>query len=99
MPSTDRTHISTLLLPHFPEMEKASSDEWHAFLNEITGLDVAPSEPNGGAFDKWRQALAQKGYDGVWTHTPAQLDEMRERGRKMLQAHNEARAAEKAAKA
>lgn len=94
MPSIDRTAIAPLLLPHFPEMDKATSDDWHAFLNEATGLDIAIDEPNGGAFDKWRQALAAKGYGGVWSHTPAQIEAMKVRGRQLIKNHEEARAAE-----
>lgn len=79
--NVDRTEISRLLLPIFPTMAHASSDDWHAFLNHYTGLDVPIDEPNGSAFDKWRQALAAIGHEGVWRHTPAQIEAMKERGR------------------
>lgn len=65
MASTDRRLIRGLLLEHFPEMVKASSDEWHEFLNRITDLTIPHTMPNTSAFDAWRQALAKQGYP-VW---------------------------------
>ena len=67
----DRKDIADLLLPHFPTMETATSNEWHGFLNAETGLDVALDEPNGSAFDKWRKALAANGLP-VWGLTEVQ---------------------------
>ena len=61
----DRTFIAELLLPLFPEMEKATSQQWADFLNARTGLNVPATERNGSAFDRWRQALASKGHP-VW---------------------------------
>ena len=66
----DRRDISRLLAKHFPTMpETATSDDWHGFLDEITGLQTPLDEPNATAFDRWRQALAEQGYP-VWGITP-----------------------------
>jgi hypothetical protein len=61
----DRREIARLLLPHFPSMAKATSEEWGAFLDEATGLVTPLDEPNASAFDRWRQALAEQGFP-VW---------------------------------
>lgn len=89
--NTDRRLISGLLLKYFPTLEGASSDEWHHFLDEYTGLDTPMDEPNGTAFDRWRQALAQKGFP-VWGHTPEAIAAMKKRAAQ-LKAAEEKRAA------
>ena len=60
--NTDRRDFSELALKWFPSLEKATSDEWHFFLDKVTGLDTPLDMPNGSAFDRWRQALAEQGY-------------------------------------
>jgi hypothetical protein len=84
MASLNRREIEGLLGPHFPTMVGASSDDWHAFLNAKTELDVPISEDNSSAFDKWRQALSHQGYTGVWDHTPDQIADMKKRGELLL---------------
>jgi len=80
MPSFDRTMIAPLLLEYFPTMEKATSDEWHGFLNAKTGLEIEVDEPNATAFDKWRQALAEQFDFPVWGYTKEKLAEIKRRG-------------------
>lgn len=75
----DRRDIADFLLPHFPTMERATSNEWHGFLNAQTGLSVALDEPNGSAFDKWRKALAAQGLP-VWGLSEAQEQAIAARG-------------------
>lgn len=58
----DRTLIAPLLVPHFPHMAKATSDEWNAFLDGVTRMDTPFSMRNGTAFDRWRGKLAEMGY-------------------------------------
>lgn len=62
MASRDRREISGLLLKYFPTLEKATSDEWHGFLDKVTGLTTALDLSNGDAFDRWRKALQDQGY-------------------------------------
>src|SRR5437773_9668203 len=75
----DRREIAPLLLPHFPEMAGASSDEWHAFLDQVTGLATRLDEQNATAFDRWRQALAAMDIP-VWSITPSAAATMKARG-------------------
>jgi hypothetical protein len=85
MDKCDRREISPLLGSYFPSMPAlATSSDWHGFLNAQTGLSVALDEPNSTAFDKWRQALAQKGLP-VWGYTQARVDEIAARGAVLLQ--------------
>ena len=72
MASTDRTEIAPLMTQYFPDMAKATSDEWHGFMNEITGLEIALDVSNGAAFDAWRQKLAEQDFP-VWKYTPGRL--------------------------
>lgn len=58
----DRRDFSPLALGWFPSLEKATSDEWHFFLDKLTGLTTPLDMPNGAAFDRWRQALQALGY-------------------------------------
>lgn len=58
----DRRLIAGLLAPHFPDMAKATSGQWHDFLDKVTGLETPPTEPNATAFDRWREKLALIGY-------------------------------------
>lgn len=86
----DRTDIAPLLLEHFPQMAGATSEEWHAFLNETTGADVDFLEANASAFDKWRKALAAMDYP-VWHITAAQADAMAARGKELVALASAAR--------
>lgn len=60
--NTDRRDFAPFALKWFPTLEDASSDDWHFFLDKVTGLDTPLDMPNGSAFDRWRQALAAQGY-------------------------------------
>ena len=80
----DRREIAPLLLPHFPEMEGASSDEWHAFLDQVTGLATPLDEQNATAFDRWRQVLAAMDIP-VWSITPSAAATMKARGEALAQ--------------
>lgn len=82
----DRRHIAPLLAGHFPDIAAMSSDEIHHFLNALTGLEIAPEAENATAFDAWRQALAGAGYEGVWSTTPQQAAEIRDRMEKRAEA-------------
>lgn len=76
----DRRDIAPLLGPIFPSIpNNASSDDWHGFLNAMTGLDIPVSEENASAFDKWRQALAEQGHD-TWGISKADEERMAQRG-------------------
>jgi hypothetical protein len=83
MSRTDRTLIAPLLSEHFPTMKAASSDEWHGFLNAVTGLNIEIDESNGTAFDKWRQALAEQKALPVWNITEARKEQIRIRGEEL----------------
>ncbi|HYF36222.1 MAG TPA: hypothetical protein VD994_13090 [Prosthecobacter sp.] len=88
MPSTDRTQITPLLLEYFPTMAKATSDEWHGFLNAKTGLEIGIDEPNANAFDEWRKALAGQGYP-VWGISPERAQRIKERGEELKKKEEE----------
>lgn len=95
MSKRDRRLIASLLTPYFPMMEKASSDEWHGFLNAMTGLSLELDEPNATAFDKWRQALANDKSLPVWGISAEQAKRIQERGeelKRMEEARIEAQA-------
>lgn len=62
MSSIDRRLIAGLLTPYFPDMAKATSGQWHDFLDKVTGLETPATEPNATAFDRWREKLALIGY-------------------------------------
>lgn len=87
---TDRRLIAPLLAEHFPTMASAVSDEWHGFLNAMTGLSIDLDEPNATAFDKWRQALSEQKGLPVWGYTVAQVASIKTRGEE-LKAKEEAR--------
>jgi hypothetical protein len=82
---TDRRLIAPLMVPYFPTMAdpKLTSDDWHGFMNAMTGLDVDPDEDNATAFDKWRQALSEQKDLPVWRYTPTQTAKMKERGEEL----------------
>lgn len=66
--NTDRRLIEPFLADVFPNLRGASSDEWHFFLDTLTGVNTSLDEGNGVAFDRWREALAGMGYN-VTTHS------------------------------
>ncbi len=72
MAKNDRTLIAGLLLRFFPTLEKATSADWQAFLDEKTGLVTPDDMPNGEAFDRWRKALADSHGLPVWGVSPEQ---------------------------
>lgn len=87
----DRRDIKPLLGAYFPTMANATSDEWHFFLDHLTGLDTSLDMPNGQAFDRWREALSKQGYP-VFKCTAQDIAEKKARAAAMLEAE-EARAA------
>lgn len=87
----DRRQIAPMMVPYFPSMAdpKLNSDDWHGFLNAMSGLEIEPDEPNATAFDKWREALsAQKGLP-VWGYTAEQKQRIRERGEELKRREDE----------
>lgn len=79
----DRRQIARLLGPHFPSMPAtATSEEWHGFLDQITGLETKMDEPNATAFDNWRKALAAQGYP-VWGITQEKADAIKARAEEL----------------
>jgi hypothetical protein len=60
--NTDRRDIAPLALKWFPTLTDATSDEWHFFLDKVTGLTTPLDMGNGQAFDRWRAELAKQGY-------------------------------------
>ena len=60
--NTDRRDFASFALKWFPTLEDATSDDWHFFMDKVTGLDTPLDMPNGQAFDRWRAALAEQGY-------------------------------------
>lgn len=85
--------------PLFPSMASdASSDDWHGFLNSMSGLDVDLLEENSSAFDKWRIALAAQGYD-TWNSTTAEIAKIKARGDQLMAAEQKRIAAQPALQA
>lgn len=94
--NTDRRDIATLLLRFFPGMENATSDDWHFFLDNVTGLETPIDKPNAQAFDRWREKLAAIGYSTL-KHTPESIAAMKAKAALMQQAE-QARAASEPAR-
>lgn len=89
----DRREILGLMKGYFQSLpDDVSSDDLHGFLNAMTGLDVPLDEPNGSAFDKWRQKLAEQGVP-VWGYSAEQVLENRARGEALKVKEAERRAA------
>lgn len=83
--NTDRRDISALLLRFFPDMVNATSDDWHFFLDTICGIETPIDAPNTEAFDRWREKLAEIGYNTLKYHQE-DVARMKARAAKMLDA-------------
>lgn len=81
----DRRDIANFMLPWFPTLEGATSDEWHYFLDKVTGLETPLDMPNGPAFDRWRRALAGQGYP-AFPYTDADTAAAKAKAAAMLEA-------------
>ena len=92
----DRREILPMMKAHFQSLDdNITSDDLHGFLNAQTGLDVPLSEPNGSAFDKWRQALSAVGVP-VWGYTTEQVQDIKTRGAALKVKEDERKAAQAA---
>lgn len=74
MASFDRTSNVPHLKDTFPALVGMTSEQVQAFLNDESGLKIESTVPNGIAFDRWRKALAKRGYPELWTYTQADID-------------------------
>ena len=83
--NTDRRDIAGLALKWFPTLVDATSDEWHFFLDKVTGLDTPLDMPNGAAFDRWRQALQAQGYP-AYDYKDADIAAAKTKAEAMLEA-------------
>jgi hypothetical protein len=83
--NTDRRDFAPFALKWFPTMEHASSDDWHFFMDKVTGLDTPLDMSNGQAFDRWRQALAEQGYP-AFDYTATDIAAAKARAADMLAA-------------
>lgn len=81
----DRRDIAPFLSRWFPSMETASSDEWHFFLDKVTGIETPLDMPNGLAFDRWREKLAGLGYP-VFKYSDADIATMKAKAEAMVSA-------------
>ena len=88
MASLDRTEIAPLMTQYFPDMAGKTSDEWHGFMNRITGLAIELDVPNSVAFDAWRQKLAEQGLP-VWSYSPERLAKIKTDAEKLLRRQSE----------
>jgi hypothetical protein len=89
--NTDRRDIAPFALKWFPTLEDATSDDWHFFLDKVTGIDTPLDMPNASAFDRWRQALAAQGYP-AYPYTATDVAAAKAKAEAML-ADEERRAA------
>jgi len=83
--SLDRSDIAPLALKWFPTLSDATSDEWHFFLDKVTGLTTPLDMPNGSAFDRWRMALQEQGYP-AWDNKASDIERAKEKAAAMLEA-------------
>ena len=91
--NTDRRDISPLLLRFFPHMVNATSDDWHFFLDTVCGIETSIDAPNGEAFDRWREKLAEIGYNTLKYHSD-DVARMKAKAAKMLEAEQRRAASE-----
>lgn len=89
--NTNRADIAPLLLRFFPTMGKASSADWHFFLDRVCLTETPLDLPNSLAFDRWREKLAKLGYP-VFAYSDADIAAFKTKADAMLKAE-EARAA------
>lgn len=82
--NTDRRDFAPFALKWFPTLVDATSDEWHFFMDKVTGLDTPLDMPNGGAFDRWREALQAQGYP-AWDNDAAAIARARDKAAAMLE--------------
>jgi hypothetical protein len=82
---TDRRDIAPFLIRFFPDMTRASSNEWHFFLDAVCGVETSLDTPNGQAFDRWREKLAVIGYP-VLKYTDADIAAMKTKAETMADA-------------
>lgn len=80
----DRRDFAPFALRWFPTLVDATSDEWHFFLDKVTGLTTPLEMPNGSAFDRWRQALQEQGYP-AWDKA-SQIERAKDKAASMLEA-------------
>jgi hypothetical protein len=81
----DRRDIAPFLSRWFKGMAKASSTEWHYFLDGVCGLVTPLDLPIGQAFDRWREKLARIGYP-VLKYTDADIAAMKAKAAAMIEA-------------
>jgi hypothetical protein len=81
----DRRAIAPFLVRFFPDMAKATSNDWHFFLDSVCGLETSLDMPNGQAFDRWREKLAVIGYP-VLRYTDADIAAMKSKAETMADA-------------
>lgn len=81
----DRKDIKPFLIRWFPTMENATSDEWHFFLDKVTGIETPLDLENGQAFDRWREKLAGLGYP-VFKYTESDIAAKKAKAAAMLAA-------------
>jgi len=81
----DRRLIEPFLAGIFPSVVGASSDEWHFFLDKVTGMETPLSMSSGEAFDRWRAALAGLGYP-VNVHSEQRKAVAKEAADRMLES-------------
>lgn len=83
--NTDRRDFSAFALKWFPTLGDATSDEWHFFMDKVTGLDTPLSMSNGEAFDRWRKALSEQGFP-AFEYTDADIAAAKSRADDMVAA-------------
>jgi hypothetical protein len=81
----DRRDFAPFALKWFPTLEDATSDDWHFFLDKVTGIDTPLDMPNASAFDRWRQALAAQGYP-AYPYTATNVAGAKTKATAMLEA-------------
>lgn len=89
----DRTDIALFALKWFPTMVDATSDEWHFFLDKVTGLTTPLDMSNGQAFDRWRAELAKQGYP-AFDYNEADVARAKDKAGAMLEAEQRRAAAQ-----
>jgi hypothetical protein len=88
----DRKDIVPFFGEWFPQMRKASSEEWNFFLDELTGVETPLTMPNAQAFDRWRMELAKQGYP-AFPYSQDDLQGMKAKASAALKAEQDRAAA------